>query len=133
MWVRGARHTMATSDHHGELVDSLRSAIVVSFAEGKPQVRSVARRLGVSTRTLQRQIGLRGTTFSALVRDVRRDAACRLLLHTEMPVSAIAVTLGFSESSSFCRAFRAWTGATASELRAQRTRRGRAPRLDGGF
>jgi len=102
------------------IVDSLRAAIVVALSEGRPLEQGVAARLGISTRTLQRRVGLRGTTFTRLVRDIRREAACEMLASTQMPLTAIAATLGFSALSSFSRFFRRCYGISPSEFRNMR-------------
>ena len=78
----------------------------------RPDEQQVARRLGVSRRTLQRQLQQEGTSFGALLQAERRDAAMALLKEPELTLEEIATRLGFSEASAFHRAFRRWTGET---------------------
>jgi AraC-like DNA-binding protein len=77
----------------------------------------VARRLGVSTRTLQRRLLDEGTSYNEVVRDVRRELALHYLERTAMPSDEIALLLGFDDPKSFFRAFHAWTGRTPQSAR----------------
>lgn len=83
-------------------------------------VDGVARRQGVTTRYIQRLFEIEGTTFSDFVRDHRLDLALRLLKERDRnsTITEIAYDAGFSDISSFNRAFRRRFGATPSEIRA---------------
>lgn len=70
----------------------------------------VARRLGLSARTLQRRLAEEGTTLSCVSDEVRRDEITRLLRDTDLPVAEIAARTGFSDAATLTRAFRRWTG-----------------------
>lgn len=87
--------------------DALRAAVVQTLGEGEPTLLRVARLLGVSARTLQRRLHDQGTSFRAVVDEVRSTEAARLLERGER-ASTIAELLGFSEESAFRRAFRRW-------------------------
>jgi AraC-like DNA-binding protein len=76
-----------------------------------------ARRLGMSARSLQRRLHEEGSSFSALVDEVRRDAALRYLGEPRLTVAEIAFALGFAEPAAFYRAFRRWTGASVTAFR----------------
>ncbi|QUS41943.1 AraC family transcriptional regulator [Tardiphaga alba] len=78
----------------------------------------VAARLNVSPQTLRRRLADGGDQgFQELKDQVRRDAAVRLLRTTSVPLEQIALQLGFSELSTFHRAFRRWTGLTPGSYR----------------
>ncbi|PLP59194.1 AraC family transcriptional regulator [Mesorhizobium loti] len=83
-------------------------------------VDAVARRQGVTARYIQRLFEIEGMTFSDFVRDRRLDLALRLLKERERAssITDIAYDAGFSDISSFNRAFRRRFGATPSEIRA---------------
>ncbi|WP_249173041.1 AraC family transcriptional regulator [Burkholderia vietnamiensis] len=69
----------------------------------------VAKRLGISSRTLQRQLAIHGRDF----RTIRQAVSCErahALLAAGMRVTEIAYELGYSDPAHFSRAFRAWTG-----------------------
>jgi AraC-like DNA-binding protein len=80
--------------------------------------REAARRLGVSVRTLQRRLDSEQRAFRELRDAVLRQIACQQLAGSELPIAAIAEQLGFGEASAFGRAFRRWTGTSASAYRA---------------
>ncbi len=82
-----------------------------------PAFASIARELHVTPATLRRRLHEEGTSYRAIKDDLRRDLAVRYLTHTARSVMDIAFELGFSERSSFHRAFRKWTGASPGEFR----------------
>jgi len=75
------------------------------------QVDTVAKRLGLTGRSLQRRLKDEGTSFQAVREDVRRELAQRYL-GDGMTIAEISFLLGFSEPSAFFRAFKRWTGTT---------------------
>ncbi len=80
----------------------------------------VAQRQGVTPRYIQRLFESEGTTFTEFVRDCRLDLAFRLLREREADssmITAIAYDVGFSDLSTFSRAFRRRFNATPSEIR----------------
>jgi len=79
--------------------------IVTLLTDGDASLRNTARRLGVSPRSLQRQLAAIGRSFSGLVAEVRLDTACRLLNEPELSITEIAFRLGYSGPSSFSRIF----------------------------
>ena len=77
----------------------------------------LAAHLGLSARTLHRQLQQEGASLQQLKDAVRRDKAMQLLLKTNKPIKQIAAEVGFANDKSFMRAFRTWTGKTVEELR----------------
>jgi AraC-like DNA-binding protein len=84
---------------------------------GPPDARALARRIGVSTRSLHRALARAGSGYRMLVDEMRRERACRWLGETELPVGAIAERLGYADPSNFSRCFRRWCGLTPREYR----------------
>ena len=89
--------------------------------KGEPTVTSLARELAVSERTLQRRLGEEGTPFRALLDRVREDLARSYLSSPRMSIGEVAFLLGYSETSTFHRAFVKWTGETPAVFRARQT------------
>ena len=58
-----------------------------------------------------------GAGFQQIKDELRRDAAIEYLLHTPLPLLDIANRVGFSEASTFHRAFKQWTGVAPGEYR----------------
>jgi len=80
-------------------------------------IHGVAKELGMSSRTLQRQIAEEGRSFRLLLSDARRELARLYLLHPSLGLSQVASLLGYEDANSFLRAFRVWEGATPTEWR----------------
>jgi AraC-like DNA-binding protein len=99
--------------------DQTKHAIAGALSEGLPKMEDVARRLGLSVRSLHRRLADRGLTFQALTEDTRRELAEGLLRNERYSLSEIAFLTGFSEQSSFNRAFKRWAGATPAAFRKQ--------------
>lgn len=100
----------ATADTVAELVRHM-------LPTGTLDLDLVAGQLALHRRTLQRQLAEHGTSFAALVDQVRRDEAERYLRETDMPLGQLAGVLGLSEQSALSRASRRWFGAPPKEVR----------------
>jgi AraC-like DNA-binding protein len=84
---------------------------------GEPSQADVAAVLFMSARTLQRKLAEDGTTYKEILDDLRRKLALSYLAEKRYSASEIAYLLGFSDASSFTRAFRRWTGMAPSKFR----------------
>lgn len=82
-----------------------------------PSLEAMAERFCVSSRTLKRRLADRDTTYREIVESVLKNRAIQLLRYTNQSVSEIAYELGYADLSNFSRAFRKWTGKSASEFR----------------
>jgi len=92
---------------------TLRILLLAEAASGD----KVARLLSMHRRTLNRRLKAEGTTFQDLLDEVRFEAACQLLDTARIPITDIAVSLGYAETSAFSRAFRRWSGTTPAQRR----------------
>jgi AraC-like DNA-binding protein len=99
------------------LLARARRAISTLLDRGDTGVDSAASALRMSRRTLQRELQELGTSHKAILDDIRRERASRLLASGEMGVPEVARSLGFSEASAFYRAFRRWTGSSPGAFR----------------
>lgn len=95
----------------------VRSALLDLLPTGDPSMKSVARKLGLSTRTLQRRLQDEGHSFQQTLDAVRTELAIHYLRHTALTGVEIALKLGFEDPNSFVRAFRDWTGSTPHRKR----------------
>jgi AraC-like DNA-binding protein len=96
----------------------VRNAIAQTLCDGSPRIRTIAKRLAMSVRTLQRRLDERGVVFTALVAEIRSALAHRYLADPRADLTEVALLLGYSDLSAFDRAFRRWTGSTPLEARA---------------
>jgi AraC-like DNA-binding protein len=93
------------------------NAITSLLPHGRARADVVAKKLGMSERTLARRLTEEGVTFIKLVQQLKATLARSYLEDETMPMSEIAWRLGFEEQSSFNHAFKRWTGKTPRELR----------------
>ncbi|MBL1074236.1 AraC family transcriptional regulator [Nocardia sp. 2] len=87
-----------------------------------PDQAAVAAELFMSPRTLSRRLHEEGTSFRALLDEVRQLLSEELLDHTAMTTEQVASRLGYAEAASFIRAFRRWKGCPPQEYRSRRAR-----------
>lgn len=99
------------------LSERVRRGITETMPDGTVSAERVAAMLNMSRRTLSRQLGAEGTSFRALLEEVRQRFAKHYLESTNMGAADIAFMLGFSQSAAFVRAFRRWTGCAPGEYR----------------
>lgn len=78
---------------------------------------NVARQLGISVRTLHRQLAAYGAKFRDLRNSVMLDSARLLLSDNRYSVTEAALALGFSETSAFSRAFRELSGLSPAQFK----------------
>ena len=90
----------------------VRAAVADTLCDGVPSKTDIARRLGMSERTLHRRLAEHDETFQAVVDQVRLDVARSLLTDGNRPLGEVAYFTGFSAQSGFTRAFKRWTGQT---------------------
>ena len=83
-------------------------------------IENCASALGMSTRTLQRELRRLNTSFSDELRRVRIATAESLLVQTDLKIEAIAIQVGFGTASRMSASLRRELNLTASELRAER-------------
>lgn len=120
MLDRHAEDLLAKFPPRDTLIENARTIIRKELNGGNPSLERVALKLGLSGRTLQRKLHELGTSHNDLVDQIRRELATRYLREREMAICEVAYLLGFSEPSSFHRAFKRWTGVTPKEFRAER-------------
>ena len=82
-----------------------------------PDASETARSLGVSIRTLARRLSSEGTSFQSLLDAHRRQLCSHLLSQPAYTIDEIALLAGYSELSTFHRAFRRWTNKTPVQFR----------------
>jgi AraC-like DNA-binding protein len=85
----------------------------------RPHRAVVARRLGMSQRSLQRGLEAERTTFRAVHELVLRELVEALLSNPTLKLDALAHSVGFGDLAAFSKAFRRWTGCTPARYRAQ--------------
>lgn len=112
-----AEGMLAVAPPKSDLVDRIGVTIRHSLRDGDIGLTPVSRTIGIGTRTLQRKLKERGTSFRELLTKVRQELAEQNLRGLEMSIREIAYLLGYSSPSEFHRAFRDWTGLAPKQYR----------------
>ncbi len=107
------------SHRQGEdgMVDRIRTAIRVSLPGGYPSLEQIAGSLRMSPAAIQRELSAAGLTYKDAVEHTRQSLARMYLDQKQLPLTEIALLLGYSELSAFTRAFTRWTGASPRAYR----------------
>lgn len=100
-----------------DIVSRVNSYLVEIFPSGEVSRGMVAEKMCMSERTLQTRLGVKGTTFQQLLDDTRYELACGYLDGAFISLYEIAYLLGFTDVSSFSRAFKRWSGESPSLYR----------------
>jgi AraC-like DNA-binding protein len=104
----------------GNLVQRVCRALRFMLLQGRNSGDEVAQMLAMHRRTLNRRLKACGTTFQAVLDEVRFEVACELLADREIALDDIAAALGYAGVSPFMRTFRRWTGTTPGQWRRER-------------
>lgn len=100
-----------------DILSRTRAAIIQELPSGQASLERTATMLALSPRTLARRLADEGESFKSLLAEVRRELGEKYILDTSLSLTEISFLLGFSEASSFSRAFRNWTGQSPSAHR----------------
>lgn len=104
------------------LLPLLHRALRAMLVAGEPKAARLAEEFAMHERTLARRLQARGTSFRAILDEVRYDAARALLADTNLTSTDIAASLGYSEAAPFIRAFNRWAGMSPGDWRAAHRR-----------
>jgi AraC-like DNA-binding protein len=99
------------------IADLVALAIRPLLAGGEPSLQAVSKRLGMSSRTVQRRLDELGSSFGACLAAVRLDLAQTLLREADLEIKEVAFLLGYSGGPAFCKAFSHWTGLSPLRFR----------------
>jgi AraC-like DNA-binding protein len=99
------------------LVPRIRELLFDRLSDGDVDIASICAHFRLSRRTLTRYLAREGTNFRQLLEDVRHQRALRYLETTHLDVARIARLLGYTEPTSFCRAFIRWRGQSPLDYR----------------
>ncbi len=107
---------LAEEREHAEL-RRIRAAVLSNARRGEYSAEALAKRLGMSLRSLQRVAKAHGRQLREILDEVREQHARRLLKDPRLSVEEIAFLLGYSAESAFRRAFKRWSGQSPAALR----------------
>ncbi len=112
-----ANRLLDSASRHAGIASRVASLLATQLGNTVPDRALIAAQLGMSERTLQRRLQEEGTSYQEILDNTRRYLARELLASTRVPLAAVASQLGFSEPSTFFRAFKKWEGMTPGQFR----------------
>jgi AraC-like DNA-binding protein len=105
------------NDRGHSLILRIRELLKAHIGHDMPTLNDIASRLYMSSQTLRRHLATVGANFQKLKNDLRCDVAMDLLKLPELSIEEVSEKIGFSEQSTFYRAFKKWTGTTPGAYR----------------
>lgn len=102
-----------------DLIQQIEELIARQLANGDCSLAGIAQQLAMNERTLQRRLEAQQIRFSDILDRVRRSQAHEFLAQPALPLSEVAILLGYSEQRSLSRACLRWFGTTPATLRAE--------------
>ncbi|MBW3698250.1 AraC family transcriptional regulator [Vibrio sp. T187] len=106
-------------DNEASTSEHVKSVLLESLPSGESSLESVANKLAVSKRTLQRKLTNESVSFQSILQEVRGELADHYLQHSGLSLGEISFLLGFKESNSFIRAYSGWKGISPGSYREQ--------------
>jgi len=94
----------------GDTASEVRRQLVHMLPSGQATEEQVAQRLNRSVSSLQRYLRAEGTRYREILEKTREDLAREYLQTGDHPIAEVAYLLGYSDQSTFTRAFKRWTG-----------------------
>lgn len=112
---------LARRDPGVPLVERVSRAIRTLLPSGRCSLPAVSDQLGYAPRSLQRALHQRGACFRELLEAQQRLLTEQLLKNPRLPLLRVATMSGFSDQSTFNRAFARWRGETPGRWRRRMT------------
>jgi AraC-like DNA-binding protein len=92
--------------------------VIHSFYRYKfPDIETVAKKLNMTTRSLQRKLSTENTTFQVLLQEAVFSIAKKLLRQNHLTISEVSYMLGYSDIGNFSRSFKKYTGKSPKEYK----------------
>ncbi|MGN1402237.1 MAG: helix-turn-helix domain-containing protein [Bacillus sp. (in: firmicutes)] len=96
---------------------NIQAILFTAIPSGHFTLEEIAHSLGISGRTLQRNLKAENTTFNQQLQAVQKMLAFHYLQTPNLTTRDISYLLGYADSNSFVRAFKKWTGQTITAYR----------------
>ena len=116
--IRQLAQALSRKNRQMAFADRTRYVIFAALFDTSICQERVARELGLSTRTLRRKLAAEGSSYQHLLDECRMEiAAHELAVEKQVSLSQMALKLGYSEHSTFTRAFYRWAGMSPRRYR----------------
>lgn len=103
--------------HSVGLPAQIRAIISKEYGNNFPDFQVICEKLNMTPQTLRRRLKEGNASYQEIKDSIRKDASIYYLSKPDLSIDEIAMLMGFSEASSFHRAFKKWTGKTPSAFR----------------
>ena len=114
---------MQSANQHMEILEKrdlileVRSQVGSLLESGDMSLEKISQQLDISPRQLRHQLNIAGTSLQRIINQYRKSLSKQLLSQTDETIAEIVYLTGFSEPSTFYRAFKRWEGMTPIEYR----------------
>ncbi len=106
------------SANHDDIVTQIKR-IIAGYDTHFPALPEIAKTLGKSERTLGRKLSQAGISYREILDELKKKRALDMLALQDMSIGALTQALDYTESTSFLRAFKRWTGLTPKQYSKQ--------------
>jgi AraC-like DNA-binding protein len=111
----------------------VRQLLHARLNQAQPSFDEIAEELALNRSTLRARLRAEGTTYTELLQEVRFGMAEHYLTDLRLGMAEISALVGFSQVSTFYRAFRRWLpNTTPREFRERLAQSRQAPKLEQG-
>lgn len=100
-----------------DIVTRVKQIIIQTLSSGNCSKQRVAREMAMSPSALQQKLAQLDSSFQDLINQVRQALALAYMEQARISITEMSFMLGFSDTSSFTRAFRRWTGKSPRDYR----------------
>jgi len=100
-----------------DIVTRVKQIIIQTLSSGNCSKRRVAGEMAMSPSALQQKLAQLDSSFQDLLNQVRQSLALAYMEQARVSITEMSFLLGFSDTSSFTRAFRRWTGKSPRDYR----------------
>ncbi|MBO6753550.1 MAG: AraC family transcriptional regulator [Spongiibacter sp.] len=104
-----------------DIITRVKRAIVQFLPSENCTKQRVASELAMSPNALQQKLATLDTSFQDLLNQIRQSLAMDYMEQSRVSITEMSFLLGFSDTSSFTRAFRRWTGKSPRDFRRERS------------
>ncbi|WP_298450152.1 AraC family transcriptional regulator [uncultured Marinobacter sp.] len=102
-------------DNDDSLRNRVRALLASKSLSNMPSLGDIAELLHMTPRSIGRKLQEEGTSLRLIKNSLRREYAIKLMSTENLSIADISERVGFSETASFCRAFKRWTGKSPSQ------------------
>ncbi|GGC72736.1 AraC family transcriptional regulator [Paraburkholderia caffeinilytica] len=108
---------LADMDARASTAERVRAVLLEALPSGEASIETVAERLAMSKRTLQRKLTAEAESFQSVLTSTRTELADHYLKRSALSLAEISFLLGFQEPNSFIRAYQGWKGMSPGFFR----------------